>query len=117
MAWEIPLRLLPLRATVKRYNKLTAEYDQVVYTNLPGRIALHRETRSIQQDHISSSAEYTLFICNYLFGGTPVEILFEDQIVIGAHTYRVLKVSDAESANHHFECEVEQLKTMSTPST
>lgn len=112
---QIPLRLLPLRATVKRFNNATGEYDIDAYTNLPGRIALHRDSYSQDQAHVTSEREMTLFICNYTFGVATVDLRIEDRLIIGAHTYRVLKVTDAESAGHHFECQVEQLKTMSTP--
>jgi len=114
MAWEIPLRLLPLRAAVKRFNNATGEYDNTVYTSLPCRIGLHRDNYHTDQAHISSEAEYTILIFNYLFKAAVVDLRFEDQIHIGTHVYRVLKVSNAESANHHFECTVEQTKTPKT---
>lgn len=111
----IPLRLLPLRVTVYRFDNASGEYDNKVYENLPGRIALHRDSYSRDQAHVTSETEYTLFICNYEFEGNVVDLRFEDRIVIGTHKYRVLKVSNAESANHHFECQVEQVKRLSTP--
>lgn len=114
MTTEIPLRLLPLRATIKRYNKVTGEYDQTIYSKLPGRIAQHRGYVGVQPDHISTQTEITLFICNYTFNGNAVLLKYEDRIEISLHVYRVLKVFDAESAQHHIEAEVEQLKTMGT---
>lgn len=111
MAWEIPLRLLSLRATVKRLNNMSGEYDNTVYTDLPCRIALHRDNIFRDQMHVSSELEQTLFIFNYLFSGNPVDIRMEDRVEIDGKKYRVLKVSNAESSNHHFEASVEQLKT------
>jgi len=114
MAFEIPLRLLPLRATVKRYSNATGEYDNIVYTDLPGRIALHRDSYFQDQAHVSSEVEHTIWICNFYFAGNKVDLRFEDQLHIDGHVYRILKVSDAESANHHFEARIDQLKTPKT---
>ena len=114
MAFEIPLRLLPLRATVKRFSNATGEYSNIVYSDLPCRVGLHRDSYHTDQAHISSEVEHTILIFNYLFDDSVVDIRYEDQVHISSHVYRVLKVSNAESANHHFECETEQTKTTST---
>jgi len=114
MVAEIPLRLLVLRATVKRYSLATGEYSITIYTDLPGRLANHYGYNAFPQDHISSEVELPLFICRYYFEGVKVDIRMEDRIIIGTEKYRVLKVTNAESANHHFEISVEHLKTVET---
>jgi len=114
MVSEIPLRLLPLRATVKRFDAVSGEYSTTVYTNLPCRLANHWDYQGFTQERISSDIENAMFICRYLFSSAVVDIRLEDRIIIGSQNYRVLKVTNAESANHHFEITVQHFKTVRT---
>lgn len=114
MAWEIPLAKLRLRATVTRMDVATGEYTNTIYTNLPCRIGLHRNMEGRPQDHVSSEVELPIFFCNFLFNSVPVDIKFEDRIIIDRESYRVLNATNAESADHHLEIGIEHLKTMRT---
>jgi len=114
MVFEIPINLLRLRATVKRYELSTGEYTNTVYTNLPCRLILHKDSVFQQQVQIPAELETPMFVCNYYFNSVKVDLRKEDRIVIGANNYRLLAVHDSESAEHHYECSVEHLKTMGT---
>lgn len=114
MTWEIPLRLLPLRATVKRFNNTSGIVDQVVYTGVPCRVDMNVHVDSADQTRVPSDVESVWIGCNLKYNGVTYDFRKEDQFHIDGHVYRVISVDNVTSANHHLEIKAEQLKTMQT---
>lgn len=115
-AREIPLRLLPLRAAVSRYNEVTEEYDNV-YIDVPCRLGIKSPSThgGMEQDKVSSTVETPLLITRYYeIKDTPYNFRMEDRFTIGNEVYRCLNADNAESADHHFEINVQHVKTMNT---
>lgn len=112
---RIPLRLLPLRATIKRMNSLSGEFV-TIYSNIPCRIGRHLDQSNRDIGFISSEIETSVMFFNRRLENdiTDLQIHYEDHAIIGSETYRILKASDAASSEHHIECKVEHLKTMQT---
>jgi len=112
---RIPLRLLPLRATIQRLNDVSREYDDI-YTDIPCRVSRHKDQANRDVGFRSSEIESSVVFFNRRLADdvTDLQIRYEDRIVIGLEVYRVVKASDAASAEHHLECMVEHLKTMQT---
>ncbi len=108
----ISLRLLPQRATVKRFNSLTGEIDTTVYTNLPCRIGRKTNYPNNAQVEKSSVTQGSILICNHEFNNIVVSIRMEDLITVDFKVYRVIGSADAASASHHLEVDVQFLETM-----
>lgn len=113
MSTKIPARLLPLLGTVSRYSTTTDDFAEVI-VEIPCRLALHKDGENTQGYARTSETEIMLFFCNRRFNGDDVDLRYDDRIVIGDETYRVLSAHDAESQEHHIEADVEHMKDLST---